>query len=121
MQSKQLKASDFTSKGNTLFVNVGKKVPGILLIYADWCGHCHRFLPVFNELSNTLGPNFVCAAIESEHISQALHKQLNFQGYPTIKFFDQNGKIVGEYKGERNKKNILDYICTNYHHCIKYH
>ena len=114
------------TKGNFRVNNDGVYVnnintPGMLLIHASWCGHCVRFKPTFNELCDDLGSDFICSSIESEEITNDLRTALNFKGFPTIKFFDQNGKIIGEYSGSRNKESILEYICDVYHHCYKYH
>ena len=50
-----------------------------------------------------------------------LSKSLQVQGFPTIKFFDQNGKIIGNYNKNRDKQTIIEHICKVYHHCINYH
>lgn len=102
------------------FIIVGDKavvktqIPGMLLIYADWCGHCVRFKPVFNRLCDTLGNDFACTSIESEKLKHApkLSAALNFSGFPTIKFFDSKGNIIGEYPQNEPKdiNKILKYI-----------
>lgn len=120
-----LKASDFKIQGNKVFINQNKtkKNPGMLLIYATWCGHCHRFMPTFNEINNKLGHNFCCISIESEELNgqNKLVSALDFKGYPTICFFDQNGLIVNQYNGARDTKSMLNQICKVYHHCANYH
>jgi thiol-disulfide isomerase/thioredoxin len=114
---------DFMENSTGVYVNhtkTGKK-PGMLLIHAEWCGHCVRFLPTFNELSDTIGKDFVCCSIESEEITEDVKKMLAFRGFPTIKFFDQTGRIIGDYDGSREKNVILEHICNVYHHCHYYH
>lgn len=123
MRAKRLNSSHFQITQNGVYINkrITKGNPGLLLIYADWCGYCTRFKPVFNELSSILGQDFPCLAIEDSDISDDIRNGLNFQAYPTIKFFDQSGKIIGEYKGDRSKNDLLKKICKLYHHCVKYH
>ena len=125
MEGKQLKSSDFKVTKNGVYVNqkVNGGNPGMLLIFANWCGHCQRFKPTFNELCKQLGDEFSCTSIEDSNLDDNdLKTALNFKGYPTIKFFDQNGKIIGDYnKGDRSKQAMLDHICDLYHHCISYH
>ena len=117
-----LTAADFQVRGKDVYINTRKtgSVPGMLLIAADFCGHCHRFMPTFNEISDSLGKGYTCASIEHNALQgqDQLVSALSFQGYPTIKFFDQSGKIISEYQGERNKSNVLQHICKVYHHCI---
>jgi thiol-disulfide isomerase/thioredoxin len=124
MKGKRLNTSHFQITNNDVYINknITKGNPGLLLIYADWCGHCQRFKPVFDDLCSILGDDFPCTAIEDTDLSnEKLRNGLNFKGYPTIKFFDQSGKIIGDYKGDRSKNDLLKKICELYHHCVKYH
>lgn len=117
-----LKAKDFQVKDGKPFINPRKTNgnPGMLLIWGDFCGHCHRFIPIFNEICKSIGNDFTCASIESAELNGAsnLSTALDFQGFPTIKFFNQNGMIIGEYQGDRSKSSILAHICKVYHHCM---
>lgn len=103
--------------------NVSKNKPGMLLIHANWCGHCKRFEPLFNELYNQFGDDFPLLSIEDTYLQQdkELMTALNFKGYPSIKFFDQRGKIIGDYTGDRSKESLLAHICKVFHHCVKFH
>jgi thiol-disulfide isomerase/thioredoxin len=121
LSGKILKASDFTIQGSNVFLNKCDGNPGMLLIWGDFCSHCHRFSGTFNEIADTIGKDYCCASIESEELNDQLSSALKFQGFPTIKFFDQSGKIIGEYNKERNKDIILKEICQVYHHCIENH
>lgn len=114
-----LKSKDFRLSGNGVIIKTPSKAPGMLLIHAEWCGHCKRFIPTFNELSNRLGKEFVCASIESAELENAseLVSALNFKGFPTICFFDQNGKITQQYDGQRDIQSMLNAICKLYHKC----
>jgi thiol-disulfide isomerase/thioredoxin len=121
LSGKILKASDFTIKGSEVYVNKCDGNPGMLLIHATWCGHCVKFGPTFNEIADTIGKDFCCSSIESEELNDQLSSALKFQGFPTIKFFAQDGKLIGDYNKERNKETILTEICQVYHHCISKH
>lgn len=122
-QGYKLKSQDFKINSGQVYINtdVTKKNPGIILIWANWCGHCHRFIPTFNELQKQLGPNFPLVSLEESDIDKQLSRDLNINGFPTIKFFDQSGKIIADYNKERDKASLLDHICKVYHHCIIYH
>ena len=118
-----LKASDFKVKGKRVFITSNKKMPGMLLVWGDFCSHCHKFLPTFNNISNELKKGYSTSSIESKELENAneLVTALNFQGYPTIYFYDQNGMIMKQYNGSRDKASILKEICDTYHHCIQKH
>lgn len=119
MEGIKLSQNDFSISRNGVYINKNLKSPGMLLIFANWCGHCQRFKPTFNELCRQLGNDFHCISIEDTQLQQndSLIKALNFRGFPTIKFFDQSGKIIGEYNGERSKTELLKHICKVYHYC----
>lgn len=119
MEGIKLSQNDFSISRNGVYINKNLKSPGMLLIFANWCGHCQRFKPTFNELCRQLGNDFHCISIEDTQLQQNdnLIKALNFRGFPTIKFFDQSGKIIGEYNGERSKAELLKHICKVYHYC----
>lgn len=121
-----LNASHFKIVNDDVFVKTNGN-PGILLIHATWCGHCKRFIPVYQSLCKKLnkkGNDFPCLAIESEDLNSdggKLANALDVAGFPTLKFFDQHGRIVGEHSGSRDEKALLDQICKVYHHCVSHH
>ena len=51
----------------------------------------------------------------------AVSNALNIEGFPTLNWVDQNGKVLGQYKGDRDPNSILTQVCDVYHHCIQYH
>jgi thiol-disulfide isomerase/thioredoxin len=115
-----LTSSDFYSKKGQLYVKNVSRTPGMLLIWAKWCGHCHRFIPVYEQIAKRLGKEFQCTAIEHSDFKDYnnLVDALDFKYFPTIKFFDQSGRIIGTYEGDRNESSVLQHICKVYHHCI---
>ena len=121
-----LSVKDFKITKDNVFVKTNNN-PGILLIHATWCGYCKRFIPAYKrvcQLLNARDTTFPCLAIESEELKAdggKLSNALNVEGFPTIKFFDQNGKIIGDYNGDRDPDSILKNICKVYHHCVKHH
>lgn len=121
LSGKILKASDFTIKGSDVFVNKCDNNPGMLLIQATWCSHCVKFSSTFNEIADTIGQDFCCTSIENESLTEELSSALKVRGYPTIKFFAQDGKLISDYNKERSKDAILNEICQVYHHCISKH
>lgn len=120
-----LTTADFDVKSNSVYVNTGvtNKTPGMLLIWAEWCGHCQRFKPTFERLQQRFGKNFPLLSIEDSELSRddSVKRSLNFRGYPTMKFFDQHGKIIGDYTGDRDEESVLKHVCNVFHHCISYH
>jgi thiol-disulfide isomerase/thioredoxin len=121
----KLESKDFILKSDEVYINtnITKKNPGMLFVYANWCGFCVKFKSTFNELQQQLGSDFPLVSLEDIELNKntTLSKSLQVQGFPTIKFFDQNGKIIGNYNKNRDKQTIIEHICKVYHHCINYH
>lgn len=119
-----LKNQDITVQNSKCVIkpSICNNKPGILLIHANWCGHCKRFKPVYEEINRILNKNVVNApllALESEEMTdENVVKKLNVRGFPTILFFDQNGVIMDKpYENERTPKHILQELCNRVHSC----
>lgn len=119
-----LVTSDFTIKSDGIYVTTNGN-PGALLVHADWCGHCKNFIPTLQSINNKLNSKsirFPLLAITDEELKKdggRLSSALQIEGFPTIFYFDQYGKIIGNYDGSRNEQVMLDNICKIYHHCVK--
>jgi thiol-disulfide isomerase/thioredoxin len=91
-------------------INNGKTC--FLLLYADWCGHCQEFKPVWknihSEMKNELGGlNTIMAQIEEKELNKINNKpkfMKDILGFPTIRIVDTNG--FNDYEGERKKEPI---------------
>jgi thiol-disulfide isomerase/thioredoxin len=120
----ELTHNDFKIVGEFVYIK-NTNSPGMLLIHANWCGYCKKFLPLYKHLQQKLGNKFPCVAIENSEFenSRELVNALEFSYFPTIKFFDQTGKIINTYPDNlpRDEKTLLKYICKLYHHCIEKH
>lgn len=91
-----------------------KDTPIVLLIHAEWCGHCRAFKPVWEEMErelSTIPDNMVLASVEEKGLPMVQHEHTaNFSGFPTIRFI-QNGTIH-EHEGSRNKEELMKKIKT---------
>lgn len=77
----------------------------IVMVYADWCGHCQTMKPIFDKASYT--PNRNCQVVKVKDdmladVNSSLKsynsnvKPLEVQGYPTILAVDKNGNTMSE-------------------------
>lgn len=126
MSITNLKDSHFTIKKDGVYINHPGSIgtPGMLFIWANFCSHCHTFIPRYKKIAKYLGDEFKCMAIENGQLKDnKLSDALEIKHFPTIKFFDQNGKIIGTYPSNEPREidPILKYVCNVYHHCTMYH
>ena len=75
----------------------------IVLVYADWCGHCVEFMPKFKSMIRSPERTTQVASIESsmeKKVKDALQKNnsqvkpINVEGYPTTLILDNKGNKV---------------------------
>ena len=114
---------DSTVKSNMVPTNNNKKHKKtvIVLIHADWCGHCQRLMPEWQQMKETLDENersnITFEEIESANINQRLPEiskiymdgaDIEYNGFPTIGHIQDNQ--FKKYNDERNKEQMLKWI-----------
>ncbi|GAA4430259.1 thioredoxin [Georgenia halophila] len=100
MATKNITTEEFNSTVNS---------EGITLIdfWADWCGPCKRFAPVYEEASET-NPEITFAKVDTE-AEQDLAAQLQITSIPTLMAF-RDGIMVFNQAGAIPAKGLNELI-----------
>ena len=88
-----------------------KKGLTIVLVYANWCGHCHTYKPKFDELQEHKNRAVETASVESE-VWNAAQKKLNIkngaiEGYPSVIAVSPEGTVVNFRDSEGSMTNTV--------------
>lgn len=81
------------------------------LFYADWCGHCKRFKPVFDgELKDLVSNSKIPVQLEAIDCDKnpQMASKYKVSGFPTL-ILEVNNKPI-EYQGQRKSENIINFI-----------
>ena len=80
----------------------------IVLVYADWCGHCHTYKPKFDEAAKNRKSPFQVASI-NETMLNSVNKRIksmnnsaniNVSGYPSVVSLNNKGEFVKDLSQE---------------------
>ena len=89
----------------------------LLMFYADWCGHCKKLKPVWDELAEEINGDETngckmmkinCSTPDEEPSQKEIMQKYQVSGYPTIKLVE-NGNVT-DFEGERSKEGIMHFL-----------
>lgn len=75
----------------------------LVLIYANWCGHCHSYMPFFDKMARTEGRSANMVKVEDKALANfnatltknfLTAKPLEAEGYPTLLAVSKRGEVV---------------------------
>jgi thiol-disulfide isomerase/thioredoxin len=85
-----------------------------VMYYAEWCGHCKKTMPEFENLINNYKGNIKIIVINSEDEEyKNLVKSQNIKGFPTIRYYSSGIEgVYQEYNGGRTEKDFAEYLSS---------
>jgi protein disulfide-isomerase A6 len=89
---------DFTIENGSVTLNNQdqKRKGAFVAFYAPWCHYCKLLAPSWNgyaEQLNNSSVQFLAVDCTNNNCSK-VSSELDIQGYPTIKFVEESGKVV---------------------------
>jgi thiol-disulfide isomerase/thioredoxin len=92
----------------------------IYLVYALWCPHCEKyidsniFMSTYEELNKQQKYNSVVFEQIDYDKNTKLVDKYDINGFPSIIAIDSNGKLLGNFTGNRfNKNELIKFVDTN--------
>lgn len=93
---------------STLTAALNGAKPVLVEFYADWCPHCHRMMPIVEELKQMVGHKADFIQIEGDN-NPELMDEYHVNSYPTWLLF-KDGQEVWRDGGEKPLSELRDMI-----------
>ena len=109
----KLKIKDFKLKDGKYIIKKINDKPGLLLIYAPWCGYSKLILPEWDDFKKKYSKKYYIASLNVEEKNSGnklISKKLGITGYPTIKYVNKDGIVGVNYDGERDIESFTKYL-----------
>lgn len=84
------------------------QLPVVVDFWAEWCGPCKSFAPVFDQAARQLEPAFRFAKINTEQ-QQTLASQYQIRSIPTLILFRQ-GQVVDRQSGALPARALYQWL-----------
>lgn len=95
--------------GNTLKKLIANaELPVVVDFWAEWCGPCKMFAPVFLSTAQKMGDNFIFAKFDTENDPEGSNAY-RIQAIPTLIVF-KNGTEVDRQSGAMSPSSFSAYL-----------
>jgi thiol-disulfide isomerase/thioredoxin len=104
-----LQDSDFDASGSIINSAIPNDKPVVIMIQANFCGHCTNAKPDFQQYAEHIGDKVFCATIQGDGDQPGeaeLGKRLSvikpgFRGYPDYVKYKNGKRVDGDISGRK--------------------
>lgn len=96
-----------TSQLNELDKRIKMGPITLVLIYADWCGHCQHFKPMMETLENLPGRTVQTARVREDVFPNSSLSSTKIEGYPSLILVNNDGKVQSFKKKSGEVTNVI--------------
>lgn len=82
--------------------------PVLVDLWAEWCPHCHRLLPILEDLDDEHGTEVLFTKLDTE-AHPDVPRRFDVMGLPTLLVF-QDGELVKRLVGAKGKRQLLEEL-----------
>jgi thiol-disulfide isomerase/thioredoxin len=79
----------------------------LVLVYADWCGHCQRFKPMMDQLEGCKERSIQTARIRDDMFPKSSISNTKLEGYPSVLLVKENGEVASFKKPSGEVTNAI--------------
>ena len=108
LYTKFLKKEGFESSCENLEKDI-KEDKKLVLFYADWCGHCKKLKPIWDDAATNADDKMIKLNVgDGKPEQKQIMEKYNIKGFPTVIMFE-NGENKGVFD-KRDKESFLEYF-----------
>ena len=79
----------------------------LVLVYADWCGHCQRFKPMMEQLEGCKDRSIQTARIRDDMFPKSSIANTKLEGYPSVLLVKESGEVASFKKPNGEVTNAI--------------
>lgn len=92
---------------HNLFIPEG--IPMVVDFYADWCGPCKQYAPIFHEIAEKYAGQAIFLSVDSDK-EEEIAKAYGITSIPTTVFILPGGGLLGQETGVMDAEKLESFV-----------